>query len=142
MLKNTCIKNKPDSAKREYSVFPRTPKSTGKTSSSIKPKDILNRWEKSNREAEQLAKWIALYNAVNLIADECENNGISFDDIEIKPLRVREFIDSTVDIIQRKLLNDVYGIDIIYSNKDEYNENLSKFDSENDDSHPYLKDYQ
>ena len=44
---------------------------------------------------------------------------LDFNKIQINPLKVREYIDSTVDIYHKKLLNQLYGINIVYSEPDE-----------------------
>jgi hypothetical protein len=81
----------------------------------------LKWWDKANQKTEKLARWIALYEAVNIIGDKCDETGKNFDDIQINPLKIKEYMDSTVDIYHKKILNQIYGINIIYS---EENQNL------------------
>ena len=49
------------------------------------------------------ARWLALMEAVNIIADECEDRGKSFDELKISPLDVEKYIESTCDIFARKI---------------------------------------
>ena len=79
----------------------------------------LKWWDNANKKTEELSRWIAMYEAVNIIADKAEEMGKDFNKIQINPLKVREYIDSTVDIYHKKLLNQLYGINIVYSEPDE-----------------------
>lgn len=72
-------------------------------------------WKVINDEASKWARWIALYEAVNLIADKAEEKNISLDNIIFSPLDIRDYMDSTEDIILRKILNQEYNIDIAYN---------------------------
>jgi len=84
-------------------------------------KDLKNLkwWDNANKKTEELSRWIALYEAVNLIADKAEEIGKDFNRIQINPLKVREYMDSTVDIYHKKLLNQLYGINVVYNDKEE-----------------------
>jgi hypothetical protein len=79
-------------------------------------KQSLYKWETILNDVNQLSKWISLYNAVNIIADKCDEMGVDFNTIELGPLKIREYMDSTTDIIYRKLLNDIYKIEITPDN--------------------------
>ena len=59
-----------------------------------------------------LARWIALYEAVNLIADKGEERGQKLEDIDFKPLDIKEYINGVEDIIHRKILLDLYNVHI------------------------------
>lgn len=61
---------------------------------------------KNNKELYALARWAALYESINMIADKAEERKVSFEKIELKPLKILEYVDSTSDIIMRKLLNE------------------------------------
>ena len=61
---------------------------------------------KNNKELYELARWAALYESINMIADKAEEKKVSFEKIELKPLKILEYVDSTSDIIMRKLLNE------------------------------------
>jgi hypothetical protein len=85
-------------------------------------------WQNIHDEAAMWARWIALYEAVQYIADKAEERNLPFEKIDIKPLKVLEYMDSTQDNILRKLLKQEYNIDICY-NEDApliYNEFLPK----------------
>ena len=60
----------------------------------------------NNKEIYSLARWAALYESINMIADKAEERKISFEKVELKPLKILEYIDSTSDIIMRKLLSE------------------------------------
>jgi hypothetical protein len=79
------------------------------------PNQILNWWENATNKTEELARWMSLYEAVNLIADKCDDKGIDFNKVQINPLKVKEYMDSTVDIFHKKILNQLYGINVVYS---------------------------
>lgn len=53
-----------------------------------------------------LSRWAALFESVNMIADKAEEKKLNFDSIELKPLKILEYVDSTSDIIMRKLLEE------------------------------------
>ena len=94
-------------------------KTTSKTQTQIdkttKNINVLKIWEKSNNEAEQLARWMSLYDAVNLIFDKAEEKGMDIENIELPPIKIKEYMDSVVDIYHRNLLKNIHGIDIFYS---------------------------
>lgn len=72
-------------------------------------------WDKTKQEASTLSRWIALYEAVNIIADKAEEKGIKLDDIEFKPLAIHKYMESTENIIFKKILEEQYKIKICYS---------------------------
>lgn len=80
-------------------------------------------WKVITEENAKWARWIALYEAVNIIMDKAEERGLSHEDVIFKPLDIRDYISSTEDIILRKILNDEHNIKIEYkeesSNKTE-----------------------
>lgn len=57
-----------------------------------------------NLSAYEFARWAALLEAVELIADKCDDLGIDFDEDEgleyIKPLQIQRFIDERTDQLQ------------------------------------------
>jgi len=61
---------------------------------------------KDNNDIYSLARWAALFESINMIADKAEERKISFEKVELKPLKILEYIDSTSDIIMRKLLEE------------------------------------
>ncbi len=52
------------------------------------------------------SRWYALMDAVNIIADECEERGRDFDKIKISPLDIEKYIESTCDIFARKIIEE------------------------------------
>lgn len=89
-------------------------------------KDLTNLkwWENANKKTEELSRWISLYEAVNIIADKAEDLGKDFSKIQINPLKVREYMESTVDIYHKKLLNQLYGINVVYNDNQEDKDNI------------------
>ena len=79
--------------------------------------DTLEWWDKAHTEASNLAKWIALYEAVNMVADKAQEKGIPADEIVYKPKPIREYITATEDIILKKILQEDYNIEICYSDE-------------------------
>jgi hypothetical protein len=74
-----------------------------------------NNWENIHNETAKWARWIALYEAVQYIAEKAEEKNIPFDKIDIKPLKVLEYMEATQDTILRKLLKQEHNIDICYN---------------------------
>ena len=81
-------------------------------------------WENIHDEASMWARWIALYEAVNYLGDKAEEKGLKFEKLDLKPLKILEYIESTQDIILRKLLKQEYNIDVCYSDV-QYDSNLN-----------------
>lgn len=54
-------------------------------------------------EVFELARWYSLMEAVNIIGDECEARGKSFNDLKISPLDLEKYIEGTCDIFARKI---------------------------------------
>lgn len=79
----------------------------------------MKNWKAIHEETSTWARWIALYEAINMIADKCEEKKISFESISVDPLEIRRYMESMEDIIARKLLNQEYNIDVCYSDKNE-----------------------
>ena len=74
----------------------------------------LKNWENIHHEASTWARWIALYEAINCLADKAEEKGVKFEKLDLKPLKILEYIKSTEDVILRKLLKKEYNIDVCY----------------------------
>ena len=72
-------------------------------------------WGKTQEKSQILSKWMALYEAVNVIADKAEEKGIPLEDVEFKPLDIRDYISSTEDIYLRKILQEDYRINICHN---------------------------
>jgi hypothetical protein len=76
----------------------------------MKNKNLINIQE----ETSKLARWIALYEAINYCADKAEEKNIPFNKVNLKPLEIMKYISSTEDIIAKKLLKCEHNIDIYY----------------------------
>ena len=69
-------------------------------------------------DASQWARWIALYEAVNMIADKCDEKNIPFDKINICPLDIKKlYMEPMEDIIARKILKQEHNIDVHYTER-------------------------
>jgi hypothetical protein len=51
----------------------------------------------------QLSRWIALYEAVNLIADNAEKNGKTFDYTHMKKPAIEKYVDSTSGMVYKSI---------------------------------------
>jgi len=51
----------------------------------------------------QLARWASLVEAVNIIAEKAEEKSLKFKRISLKQPALRKYIESTCDIICRKM---------------------------------------
>jgi len=55
----------------------------------------------------EFARWAALLEAVNIIADKCEDRGIDFDSQEgmkyIKPLDIQDYVNIRTDALMIKI---------------------------------------
>lgn len=71
-------------------------------------------WGKAQEKSATLARWMALYEAVNLIADKAEEKSIPLENVEISPLDVRDYMQATEDIFLKKILEEDYKIKICY----------------------------
>ncbi len=72
-----------------------------------------------HKETSQLARWMALYEAINYCADKADERNIPFNKVNLKPLEIMKYISSTEDIILKKLLRCDYNIDVYYDEKEE-----------------------
>jgi hypothetical protein len=50
------------------------------------------------------ARWIALYEAINMIAEEAEQRKKKFENIKLSPVKIKKYISSVEDQIQRRLI--------------------------------------
>jgi len=51
----------------------------------------------------EVSRWYSLFEAVNFIADECDERNIDFESVRLEPLHMRKYIEKTCDIFARKL---------------------------------------
>jgi hypothetical protein len=88
---------------------------TETTTTTTEQSNTLSWWEKTHNEAATLAKWMALFEAVNIVAEKAEEKGITPENIQYKPKAISDYIKSTEDIILKKILQQDYKIEICYS---------------------------
>lgn len=62
--------------------------------------------QKPDRKLYALSRWAALYESINMIADKADEKKVNFDKVELKPLKILEYVDAMSDIIMRKLLQE------------------------------------
>jgi hypothetical protein len=82
-------------------------------------------WENIHQECLTWSKWMALYEAVNLISDKAQEKGIPFEHVELKPLAIHKYMEMTENLFLRKILKQEHNIDICYD------ENYNNFHSPN-----------
>lgn len=75
-------------------------------------------WEVAQKKASVLARWLSLYEAVNIIADKAEEKGVDPENIVYKPKAIHNYIESTENIFFKKILENDYNIEICYSDED------------------------
>ena len=51
----------------------------------------------------QLARWLALFEGVNVVADRADKEGKTFNCLNIKKSALEEFVDTTSTLIYREL---------------------------------------
>ena len=66
-------------------------------------KNTVNNVNINEMSLYQLCRWSALEEAVNIIGDKCEDRGVSFDSIELKPLDLMKYVDGATDKIYEKV---------------------------------------
>lgn len=59
--------------------------------------------EKTLSNDYMLARWVALYEGVNLIAEHSLERNKHFDDLDLKPLAIQKFIDYKSDEIMQDI---------------------------------------
>ena len=69
----------------------------------MKTKNKSLKWEDVHDEASTLSKWMALYEAVNIIANQAKDKGISPEKIVYKPKPIKNYIKATEDIYLKKI---------------------------------------
>ena len=54
----------------------------------------------------EASRWEALTEAVNIIADECEERKINFNRVKLEPIVLRKYVENTCDTIYQKIAKD------------------------------------
>lgn len=70
-------------------------------------------WSSIHKETSTWARWVALYEAVNMIADEADNKKVSFKN-KLKPIAISKYIEATQDMYLRKLVEQEYNVDFYF----------------------------
>ena len=52
-----------------------------------------------------LCRWASLKDAVDIVADKCEEKKIDFNDFDLKPLDLLKYVDSMTDCLYNKVLD-------------------------------------
>jgi hypothetical protein len=81
-------------------------------------KNNMKNWKVIHEESSKWARWIALYEAVNYIADKAEDKKIPFNKIDLPPLAIMKYISSTEDVILRKILKTEHNIDVCFNDQE------------------------
>lgn len=76
--------------------------------------ESLKWWEDTKKTVTTEARWIALYEAVNLLSDKAEEKGLDFDSLKINHKGINDYLDAQQDIIALKLMKDRYNVEIVY----------------------------
>lgn len=58
----------------------------------------------NNMSDFELARWFAMMDAVNMIADKSEERKMKFEDVDLKPSAIEHYIEATCDIYCRKIM--------------------------------------
>jgi hypothetical protein len=70
-------------------------------------------WSIIHEESATWARWIALYEAVNIIADTAEQKKQPFSS-KLKPIAISKYIESTQDMYLRKILEQEYNFNFYF----------------------------
>jgi hypothetical protein len=71
----------------------------------------MNRTLIQDMSVFEQARWYSLIECVNMIAEECEKRKKKFNKMQISPLDVKEYIESTCDIFARKIEEELSSND-------------------------------
>lgn len=66
-------------------------------------KKIMDNIDIDKMDNFRLARWAALVEGVNIVAEMAEEKKKKFDNVELKPLALMKYIESTCDQICRKM---------------------------------------
>ena len=64
---------------------------------------------KNQDDSLYMARWIALYEAINMIAEEASDRKKNFDKLKLSPVGIKKYISSVEDHIQKKLIENQTG---------------------------------
>lgn len=58
-----------------------------------------------NMNLYELCRWAALKEAVDIVADKCEEKNIEFETFELKPLDLLKYVESATDMLYNRVLD-------------------------------------
>lgn len=79
----------------------------------MKNKKHKNSWKVIHEESSVWARWMALYDAVNCIADKADQKKIALK-TKLKPIAINKYIEDTQDMYLRKILEQEYNINFYF----------------------------
>lgn len=51
----------------------------------------------------ELCRWASLKDAIDIIAEKCEEKKIDFEDFDLEPLKILKYVDSATDVLYNKV---------------------------------------
>ena len=71
-----------------------------------------NQYPKSEVKIEgmsvyQLCRWASLKDAIDIIAEKCEDKKLDFEDFDLEPLKILKYVDSATDILYNKMSEEL-----------------------------------
>jgi hypothetical protein len=54
-----------------------------------------------------LCRWASLKDAVDIVAEKCEEKRINFNEFDVKPSELLKYVENTTDVLYNKILNEV-----------------------------------
>jgi hypothetical protein len=70
-------------------------------------------WKVIHEESSVWARWMALYEAVNFIAEKADQKKIALK-TKLKPIAINKYIEDTQDMYLRKILEQEYNINFYF----------------------------
>ncbi len=58
-----------------------------------------------NMNLYELCRWAALKEAVDIVADKCDEKRIDFETFELKPLDLLKYVESATDLLYNRVLD-------------------------------------
>ena len=55
----------------------------------------------------ELCRWASLKDAIDIIAEKCEDKKLDFDDFDLEPLKILKYVDSATDILYNKVSEEM-----------------------------------
>jgi arsenate reductase-like glutaredoxin family protein len=74
----------------------------------------LNRWNKLYSDKKTLARWIALYEAINIIGERAEERKEEMEELDISHKSIMDYINATEGNLLRRILLEENKIDVCF----------------------------